>query len=235
MQNADAYRQLNASVVTTVEEGQRYGVTTEVVANHNHCHALTMMYFEVLRHYAIFQRLSSVEECVFVPLLMTNFTAENIDKWRDVLAQSLLPMPADTYLQSHVASPTPYSPQQHPLLRAFDANERIETDYANVDYPVGAYDDETIQFIRGTMRIRVELPRPRTRFDRIMSLPVTKQIDDERRWPTPRQQFAARVAAMQQSAAFTAGIYTLFDEPPVPPDHLAVSKCWQRRRSSMPS
>src|SRR5205823_9429720 len=61
MQNATSYRQLNASVVTTVEEGQRYGVTTEVVANHNHCHALTIMYFEVLRHYAIFQELSSAE------------------------------------------------------------------------------------------------------------------------------------------------------------------------------
>ena len=43
MQNAEGYRQLNASVVTSVQEGQRYGVTSEVVANHNHCHALTMM------------------------------------------------------------------------------------------------------------------------------------------------------------------------------------------------
>ena len=71
MQNAEGYRQLNASVVTTVQEGQRYGVTTEVVANHNHCHALTIMYFEVLRHYAIYQELSGVEECVLVPFLLT--------------------------------------------------------------------------------------------------------------------------------------------------------------------
>src|SRR5690606_37434040 len=100
MQNAESYRQLNASVVTTVQEGQRYGVTSEVVANHNHCHALTMMYFEVLRHYAVYQKLSSVEECVFVPLLMTHFTTQNIFKWRDVLARFLLPTPSDTYLQS---------------------------------------------------------------------------------------------------------------------------------------
>jgi hypothetical protein len=33
MQNAEGYRQLNASVVTTVQEGQRYGVTSEVVAS----------------------------------------------------------------------------------------------------------------------------------------------------------------------------------------------------------
>lgn len=169
MQNADSYRQLNASVVTTVQEGQRYSATTEVVANHNHCHALTIMYFEVLRHYAIYQELSSVEECVFVPLLMTNFTTENIFKWRDVLATHLLPMPSDTYLQ-------PYKimgmGRQHPLLRGFDANERLKTRYANVDFPAGSYDDERINFIKGELNLRVNLQRPKTRYDRIMSLPV---------------------------------------------------------------
>jgi hypothetical protein len=90
MQNAESYRQLNAAVVTSVKEGQQYAVTTDVVANHNHCHALTMMYFEVLRHYAIFQEMVAVEECVFVPLLMTNFSQDNIYKWSDVLARNLL-------------------------------------------------------------------------------------------------------------------------------------------------
>ena len=215
-QNADAYRQLNASVVTTVEEGQRYGVTSEVIANHNHCHALTIMYFEVLRHYAISQRLSSVEECVFVPLLMTNFAPENIYKWRDVLVKSLLPTPADTYLQS-LSTSTPYSPQQPPLARAFDANERITTSYANVDYPVGSYDDETIQFIRGNLRIRVELPRPRTRFDRIMSLPVTKQLD-AKKLADAVEEFAGDSAAYAAKAAFTAGLWTAFQKPPNPPN-----------------
>lgn len=171
MQNAESYRQLNASVVTTVQEGQRYTATTEVVANHNHCHALTMMYFEVLRHYAIFQELSSVEECVFVPLLMTNFTTQNIYKWRDVLARHLLPLPSNTYLQ-------PFSfigfGRQHPLLRAFDANERIKTNYANVDFPANRYCDDTIESISGSITIRTNIPRPKTKFDRILSLPVIR-------------------------------------------------------------
>ncbi|HEY0610698.1 MAG TPA: hypothetical protein VGD35_13610, partial [Chitinophaga sp.] len=41
MQNAESYRQLNASVVTSVTDGQSYSATADVVANHNHCHALT--------------------------------------------------------------------------------------------------------------------------------------------------------------------------------------------------
>jgi len=149
---------------------------------------------EVLRHYAIYQRLSSVEECVFVPLLMTNFTAENIYKWRDALAKSLLPMPADTYLQSLSAS-TPSNPQQHPLVRAFDANERILTSYANVDYPVGSYDEEAIQFIRGNIRIRVKLPdRGRDLTESCHSLSQSKLTN--RRFTTPLRSLRKIRSAM---------------------------------------
>ena len=172
MQNAESYRQLNATVVTSVQEGQHYAATTDVVANHNHCHALTMMYFEVLRHYAIYQELSHVEECVFVPLLMTNFTVENIYKWHDVLASHLLPMPSNTYLQ-------PFSflryRVQHPLIPAFDANERIKTRYVHVDFPTGAFCDEPITSVTGYITIRVDIPRPKTVYDRVMSFPIEKK------------------------------------------------------------
>ena len=168
-QNADSYRQLNASVVTTVKENQKYSATTEVVANHNHCHALTILYFEVLRHFAVYQELSSVEECVFVPFLMTNFSVENIYKWRDVLAMHLLPMPSNTYLSSLGFGGN----FQHPLLKGFDANERIRTNYANVDFPAGAYDDEAITNIKGTITVRVDLSKPKSKYDRIKTFPVT--------------------------------------------------------------
>jgi hypothetical protein len=167
MQNADSYRQQNASVVHTVREGQTYSATTEVVANHNHCHSLTMMYFEVLRHYAIYQELTSVEECVFVPLLMTNFTKDNIFKWRDVLAPNLLPLPSNTYL--------PAVDGQHPLTRAFDANERVLADWKNVEFPDRTYADDTVKSIRGGLNLRVLLPRPKTRYDRILSLPLVEK------------------------------------------------------------
>ncbi|HEY2372950.1 MAG TPA: papain-like cysteine protease family protein [Gaiellaceae bacterium] len=210
MQNAEGYRQLNASVVSTVQQGQRYGVTSEVVANHNHCHALTMMYFEVLRHYAIFQELSSVEECIFVPLLLTRFTTENVAKWRDVLAPALLPMPSETYLQPFVEMAGPG--RQHPLIKAFDADQRIRTNYANVDFPAGAYDDEPIRFVKGSVDIRIDLKRPRTRYDRIKSLPVVTK--------TVTEQGDVDVAATVKASWFdavavglTAGLSALFKPP----------------------
>ncbi|RUL78249.1 papain-like cysteine protease family protein [Dyella choica] len=197
MQNASSYRQQNASVVTRVQEGQHYSAETEVVANHNHCHAVTMAYFEVLRHYAIFQELTDAEECVFVPLLMTHFTPDNISKWRDVLARYLLPLHGDTYLQPYR---TLRMGRAHPLLGAFDANDRIRTNYANVDFPASSYDDEVISNIQGELTMRVNLPRPKTRYDRIKSLPIiTKTV-------TTQEVDPASAAMSAVAALFTFGL-----------------------------
>ena len=172
LQNTRSYRQLNATVVTTVREGQTYDLTTDVIANHNHCHALTMMYFEVLRHFAVFQELESVEECIFVPLLMTEFSPSNIYKWSDVLAQHLLPLPANTYLQ-----PVPFLRYRakHPLIPAFDANARIQSGYQFVDFPAGAYCDDPITSVTGHFQLRVDIPRPKTVYDRVEFFPVVKR------------------------------------------------------------
>lgn len=167
MQSSSSYRQLNGTLIDTVSEGQRYAATTETVANHNHCHSLTMLYFEVLRHYAVFQELVQVEECLFVPLIMTNFSMENIHKWRDILAANLLNRPSNTYL--------PLFRNANPLLKGFDADDRVLTNWANVDYPVARYCDEAITEITGQINFRVTIPRPKTRFDRILSLPLIKK------------------------------------------------------------
>jgi hypothetical protein len=208
MQNAEGYRQLNASVVTTVQQGQRYGVTSEVVANHNHCHSLTIMYFEVLRHYAIFQELSAVEECVFVPFLLARFSSENIAVWRDVLAPALLPLPSETYLQPFLQPGG--SGRAHPLVKAFDAVQRIRTSYANIDFPAGSYDEEPIRFMKGTFDLRISLPRPKTRYDRIKSLPMVTRTTQE----VDLAATAKRAVHDSVLAGWSGGLSIPFTGPP---------------------
>lgn len=175
-QNASSYRQLNATAVTAVQEGQKYNAVTDVVSNHNHCHSMTMMYFEVLRHFAIFQKLVDVEECVFVPFLMTRFSLENISKWADALAPRLLPLHANTFIQPAIFSVL-RNTTGHPLRPAFDAVDRVRTNWMTVDYPKGQYCDEVIEWVEGEMQIVANIPRPITRYDNILSLPVmTKEI-----------------------------------------------------------
>ncbi|KAH6850677.1 hypothetical protein B0I37DRAFT_428923 [Chaetomium sp. MPI-CAGE-AT-0009] len=182
LQNSSSYRARNSTVVTAVQENQKYKAETTVVANHNHCHSLTLLYFEVLRHYAVYQELVDVEECVFVPLLMTRFTLDNISKWADVLAPRLLPLRANTSLRP--ATQFMKKPA-HPLLGAFDAAERVRTEWKMVDYPETSYDQEVIEWVEGEMTLMTDIPRPKTRYDFIMSLPmiyktvVHKEFDTE--------------------------------------------------------
>lgn len=59
-------------------------------------------------------------------------------------------------------------------MKAFDANERIKTDYTRVDFPAPGetYADGMITQIRGRFDMNVHIKRPKTRYDRIKSLPI---------------------------------------------------------------
>jgi LysM repeat protein len=139
-QAASAIRSQRSTVIQTVRQGERVEVETEVVANYNHCHAMTVQYFEVLRHLLVRQRLVDVQECLFVPLLMSRFTADKALRWRESL---------NRYLRNRR------------LRKGFAALERIENNYVGSDLPVGAYADEALEHLEGDLYLRFQLARPR--------------------------------------------------------------------------
>ncbi|HEV8132328.1 MAG TPA: GH25 family lysozyme [Acidobacteriota bacterium] len=139
LQSASAVRSLRASVVQTVSQGETVRATTEVVANHNHCHALTIQYFEVLRHLKLTHELTDVQECLFVPFPMEDFDLTKILRWRQAL---------QTYLQ------------RRELADAFDATRRVQTAWSEVDFPVGQYADEMITSLAGELTLTVLIPLP---------------------------------------------------------------------------
>ena len=53
LQAASAVRSQRSTVVQTARQGESVRAQTEVVANYNHCHAMTIEYFEVLRHFQV--------------------------------------------------------------------------------------------------------------------------------------------------------------------------------------
>ena len=143
VQSASAVRSQRSSVVQTVVQGERVAVTTETVANYNHCHAITVQYFEVLRHLLIRQRLVDVQECLFVPLLMSWFTEDKARRWHNTMASAV--------------------PSR--LRGGFDALDRIANKYAGSDLPVGPYADEDLDAVEGELRLRFQLARPRDKND----------------------------------------------------------------------
>lgn len=140
VQASAAVRSQRATVVTSQRQRETVSVTSEVVANHNHCHALTIEYFEVLKHYRMDQRLAAVRECLFVPLTMTRFDSLKALRWQDVLQGRL---------------------RERRLAPGFEAIHRIQTGYADADAPAARYCDEQVTEIWGELRIEMNFARPR--------------------------------------------------------------------------
>ena len=143
-QAAASMRAQRSTVIQTVSQGERVSVTTESVANYNHCHAMTMEYFEILRHLIVRQRLVDVQECLFVPLQMSRFDRAKTLRWRHTL-QNVMPT--------------------RDLRIGFDALERIDNNYEGSDMPLGAYADERLDYVEGELTVRFQLARPRDKDD----------------------------------------------------------------------
>lgn len=139
VQSANAVRSQRGTVIQTATQGERFAVETESVANYNHCHSMTIQYFEVLRHMKAQQRLSNVQECLFIPLIMSTFDYQKILRWREVLRR--------------------YVWSTH-LRKGFDAIERIENDYEGSDLPEGTYAEENIEYLEGHLYIKFEIASP---------------------------------------------------------------------------
>lgn len=139
-QAAASMRAQRSTVIQTVTQGERVAVTTESVANYNHCHAMTVEYFEVLRHLIVRQRIVDVQECLFVPLQMSRFDRAKALRWRNTLK----PVMPDRALKA-----------------GFDALERIDANYEGSDMPTGAYADEKLEYLEGELTLRFQLARPR--------------------------------------------------------------------------
>jgi hypothetical protein len=140
LQAASAIRTQRSTVVQTARQGESVRAQTEVVVNYNHCHALTVEYFEVLRHLQVSQELAFVQECLFVPFLVTPFNAAKALRWRDPLQRGL---------------------RNRSYLWMFDALHRVHTAWADADFPPGRYADEIVRHVEGEFHVTIRLPRPK--------------------------------------------------------------------------
>jgi hypothetical protein len=139
-QRASAVRSERSTVVQTIAQGETLRAESEVVANYNRCHAITVAYFEVLRHFLISHELADVQECLFVPLTIRRFDRGKALRWREVLSRYLL---------------------DRSLLRGFEAIERIADSWVGWDFPLSRYSEEAPLTLEGELRISFILPRPR--------------------------------------------------------------------------
>ncbi len=73
---AAASRRGSQTSIRVATETERTSVTTRVVTNHNKGHALTMQWWQVLRHFSVTSEVDDVQMVCFVPLELVQFLPE---------------------------------------------------------------------------------------------------------------------------------------------------------------
>ncbi len=71
--SASVKRRSTRTSVRTATATDRRTASTKFIANRNHCHAMTMQWFEVLRDFSIETRIEGVQLVVFVPMQLVAF------------------------------------------------------------------------------------------------------------------------------------------------------------------
>ncbi len=83
-------RSLNSTVIVQASQAELNNVQTRRVANHNHCHALTVQYYEVLRHFRLRTEYVGTRHAVLIPFSTFSFTRGIALRFRTLLEQALL-------------------------------------------------------------------------------------------------------------------------------------------------
>ncbi|WOB42439.1 hypothetical protein HNI00_04175 [Thermoleptolyngbya oregonensis NK1-22] len=100
-QIASSVRTRRASVVREVRQSEKESITTRVVTNYNHSHALSVHYYEVVQIYRTVLRLAKAQRCVFVPMKPLDFSDERlITRYRQVLMAAA----PDSAIQDQIAN-----------------------------------------------------------------------------------------------------------------------------------
>ncbi|WP_157790211.1 hypothetical protein [Bradyrhizobium japonicum] len=76
-QHATSVRNRRATAVREVSQTEHEQVSTRIVANYNHMHALTVQYYEVVQIYRVTVQLNSFVRTLFLPFELLDFTGAN--------------------------------------------------------------------------------------------------------------------------------------------------------------
>lgn len=140
----DSLRKLDSVVVNEVTQEESVTGTTEVVRNSNYGHALTVIYYQILRHLKIETGIASVHECLFVPFAITPFTVARAYRWREFILRGL---------------------RDRQYAGAIKYLKDVLTNFAHSDVPPGRRSDQPVRYIYGSFYVQLAVDRPKDKDD----------------------------------------------------------------------
>lgn len=87
-QAANSVRNRRATAITETSQKESESLSTRVVTNYNHMHALTIQYFEVIQIYRVSVELAKATRCLFVPMKLVTFTWDVVRRFKNVIASA---------------------------------------------------------------------------------------------------------------------------------------------------
>jgi hypothetical protein len=89
-QTSSYVRGLDSTVIIQATQSEQNVLQTRRVANHNHCHALTIQYYEVLRHFRVATEFVGRRKAVLIPFAPFAFDWDTALKFETILSPGLL-------------------------------------------------------------------------------------------------------------------------------------------------
>ncbi len=136
----ESLRRMQATVVTEVGQSESAVGVTETIRNINYGRSLTVVYYDILRHLRVDTELAGVRECLFVPLAISPFTIARAHRWRDPIRARL---------------------RDPRFARGLDHLRDVGDGFANSNVPDGRRADAPVRSLRGSIFVRLAIPRPR--------------------------------------------------------------------------
>jgi len=89
-QTSSYVRGLDSTVIIQATQSEQNVLQTRRVGNHNHCHALTIQYYEVLRHFRVATEFVGRRKALLIPFAPFDFTWDTALKFETILSPGLL-------------------------------------------------------------------------------------------------------------------------------------------------
>lgn len=132
-------RTLESTVVTELEQSETVTGVSEVVQNINYTRALSVLYYQILRHLRVDTEVTSVTECVFVPMPIRPFDDARISRHRRTLSRY-----ARGWLEKSV----------------FRYLDDIQAGFAGSEIPPGKRADAPLVRLSGTLTVTMGINMP---------------------------------------------------------------------------
>ncbi|MGD8992687.1 MAG: hypothetical protein PVI00_14625, partial [Desulfobacterales bacterium] len=150
-QHGEALRQLESTVITETDQRETAEGVSEVIANPNYCHALTVVYYDILRHLRVDTELSGVSECLFVPFTITPFAQ---------LQEQQFPGRFDVRRIIRHRDAIKIALRDRTLAWVFPYLEDYTNFFMGSSVPAGRRMDQKVVSLRGSIDIRISVASP---------------------------------------------------------------------------